>query len=71
MEGGTRELFWVVGMFGILIRVLVAEGYTFVKILQTPLLRCVHFIECKFYLNVSVGMPPLGSTEEIGPRGSG
>lgn len=71
MEGGTRELFWVVGMFCILIGVLITEEYTFVKILQTLLLRSMHFTECKFYLKVSVGVAPLGSTEEIGLRGSG
>lgn len=33
-----------------LITVLVEQEYTFVKTLQTLLLRSIYFIECKLYL---------------------
>lgn len=47
---GRRKISGVMRMFYIFILVVVTHMYEIVKILQASYLKCVHFMQCKWYL---------------------
>lgn len=51
LESGRKKHSAVINMFFIFIRVLVMQGYTFVKIYPILYVKVVYFAVCKFYFN--------------------